>query len=400
MNKKFTSHAHILAMKITAIIAGILIIILIGMIFLGMYAEKQDQVRIFQERVNMLTKNTGMLNLIQNPTYENLLRRDGKGGWRIPGGMRNIVILDNGKIQVSGLLEKEWLSPDFFSGVMHDTIIKKNVDDDMYLFYAHKDGAKLYILYENLEFTEHMRENVMIFSLLAVLIFSILLYFVAYKLAVMTIQPMEQAIKHSKLYNHYLAHELKTPLAVMQSDLALAKKLPNDTSYIESAFLESKHLQNIIDGLLFVSEEKTTLHKLTLHPKDIFLSTQKTVALWFPEATLVIINTIPQMQSIRADEKLFSILAKNLLENIYKYAKEDTEATITYANHTLFISNILSKKIDSTLLWHLFEPFFWSGEKGSGLGLSIVKRICELHGWEIQAQEVNKQFQIQINMKV
>ena len=80
MNKKFTSHAHILAMKITAIIAGILIIILIGMTFLGMYAEKQDQVRIFQERVNMLTKNTGMLNLIQNPTYENLLRRDGKGG--------------------------------------------------------------------------------------------------------------------------------------------------------------------------------------------------------------------------------------------------------------------------------------------------------------------------------
>jgi len=50
---------------------------------------------------------------------------------------------------------------------------------------------------------------------------SVIIYFVSYFLAKFTIKPIEENNKKLKEYNHNLAHELKTPLAVIKSDLEL-----------------------------------------------------------------------------------------------------------------------------------------------------------------------------------
>jgi signal transduction histidine kinase len=46
-------------------------------------------------------------------------------------------------------------------------------------------------------------------------------YFIAYGLAKITIKPIEENNKKLKEYNHNLAHEIKTPLAVVKSNLEL-----------------------------------------------------------------------------------------------------------------------------------------------------------------------------------
>lgn len=206
-----------------------------------------------------------------------------------------------------------------------------------------------------------MKNSLLTSVLLSIILFSIILYFVAYKLAVMTLKPMEQAMKHSKLYNHYIAHELKTPLAVIQSDLALAKKVPDDTSYIQSAIDESKHLQNIIDGLLFVSEEKTTLHKVVCDLPDLLRQTEKSVRTYFPDATQNFVYSGDLKNVLKADEKLLSILIKNIFENIFKYAKNSSEVEVILSQSSLEIRNAVQKTISDTDKLYVFEPFFSAG---------------------------------------
>ncbi len=399
MKKQF-SQAHILALKITSIIAGILIVIGISMAFFGRFTEKNEQIRIFQNRAAILAKNGNILELMNQPVLDTLFQREDRSEgrkWKVPGGIRNLVIIEDDAMKTFWFLDKEEITSDFFSSMPTNVITKKDVGDDTFVFYVVKEGKRTYVLYENLEFVEHMKNSFMTSVLLSILLFSIILYFVAYKLAVMTLKPIEQAMKHSKLYNHYIAHELKTPLAVIQSDLALAKKVPDDDSYIQSALDESRHLQNILDGLLFVSEEKTTLHKIPCDLPDLLQQAEKSVRTYFPEATQSFMYTGERKRALKADEKLLSILMKNLFENVFKYAKESSEVAIILSDNSLEVRNIAQKTISETDKLYVFEPFFSAGWKGTGLGLSIVKRICDLHSWNVSITHEGKVFSITLS---
>jgi signal transduction histidine kinase len=51
----------------------------------------------------------------------------------------------------------------------------------------------------------------------------ILIYFLANRLSIIAMEPIKKANKNLKDYNHNLAHELKTPISIMRSDIELAK---------------------------------------------------------------------------------------------------------------------------------------------------------------------------------
>jgi signal transduction histidine kinase len=53
------------------------------------------------------------------------------------------------------------------------------------------------------------------------IILAILSYFISYFLAKITIKPIKEANELLKSYNHNLAHEVKTPMAVIKSNLEL-----------------------------------------------------------------------------------------------------------------------------------------------------------------------------------
>ena len=81
MKKQF-SQAHLLALKITSIIAGILILIGISMAFFGSFTEKNEQIRIFQSRAAILAKNSNILELMNQPIFDSLFQRDDRGEGR------------------------------------------------------------------------------------------------------------------------------------------------------------------------------------------------------------------------------------------------------------------------------------------------------------------------------
>ena len=81
---------------------------------------------------------------------------------------------------------------------------------------------------------------------------------------------------------------------------------------------------------------------------------------------------------------------QNLLENAYRYGKENGKVNVSLKKET---NNIILSVADDGIgiekdeQKKIFERFYRSDAsrsvKGTGLGLSMVKRIAELHGAEI-----------------
>ncbi|MBQ9679352.1 MAG: HAMP domain-containing histidine kinase [Ruminococcus sp.] len=90
--------------------------------------------------------------------------------------------------------------------------------------------------------------------------------------------------------------------------------------------------------------------------------------------------------TVNADRDLIKRAVENLIDNAVKYSDPDSVITISVTNNTLEVSNVCSSVMGSDLKT-MARPFA-RGDKartsekavqGSGLGLSIVKAVCDLH---------------------
>ena len=68
--------------RYTSIIAGILIVIGISMAFFGSFTEKNEQIRIFQNRAAILAKNGNILELMNEPVLDTLFQREDRSEGR------------------------------------------------------------------------------------------------------------------------------------------------------------------------------------------------------------------------------------------------------------------------------------------------------------------------------
>lgn len=83
---------------------------------------------------------------------------------------------------------------------------------------------------------------------------------------------------------------------------------------------------------------------------------------------------------------LINLLLRNLMDNAVRYSPENGNVCITLDRHALTIEN-LCQGITPEYLSRLGERFFrppGQEEAGSGLGLSIVRRIAELHDFRLE----------------
>jgi len=87
---------------------------------------------------------------------------------------------------------------------------------------------------------------------------------------------------------------------------------------------------------------------------------------------------------MRGDDQLLTVLLRNLLDNAVRYAPEGSLVTLRIAEDHLEIEND-GEPLSADQFSRLGERFHRAAgqqEVGSGLGVSIVRRIAALHGLE------------------
>lgn len=195
-----------------------------------------------------------------------------------------------------------------------------------------------------------------------------------------------------KRINANFAHEMRTPLAIIQGQLEgmLDGLIPNDRRVLESLLEENLRLSRIVvsvEELIQAEASALTLKRMRLHVKPLLES----IALRFIEdGRKKSINFIVECgQEVRIDadpERLTQILI-NLITNAVRAI--DNGGTIrlrgeTDTNGSRIIVADTGRGIAEADLPLIFERFYRKRSDGLGLGLPIVRELVDAHGGTIE----------------
>jgi signal transduction histidine kinase len=200
-----------------------------------------------------------------------------------------------------------------------------------------------------------------------------------------------------------ISHELKTPLTVIQGHAASMEASPaQDDRWQTSRRIvaeEAARLTQLVDNLLLLSRLEMPDFSLEIRPVNLEAVVEDAILQLSDLAKVRGISLSLQRESdlprIMADRARLKQVFINLLDNAIKYNREggavivrlnaDSERVVAQVTDT-------GESIPAQDLPHIFEKMYRVERRqgrpveGSGLGLSIVKRIVEQHGGSISVQ--------------
>lgn len=206
-----------------------------------------------------------------------------------------------------------------------------------------------------------------------------------------------------KEFNENSSHELQTPLAIIRNKLELLIQSKNlrdeDMVLIESVFYTINRLTQLNKGLILLSKiennQYSELSRINIGQllETLLISFEELIN----ERNITVELNILKVIIIPANQILIETLFFNLISNAIKHNLENAGTiTITLSKDMLEISNTGNElPVEAE---RMFERFLKSStsEMSVGLGLSIVKKICDLYKFKISYTCLNKIHTIRI----
>lgn len=200
-----------------------------------------------------------------------------------------------------------------------------------------------------------------------------------------------------KEFTENAAHEMQTPLAVVQSKIELllqdATLTEEQALNMEQASHSLKRLSNLNQSLLLLAkiensqfETQQTINLADTVNKYLQLfkemSMDKNIDVVYKNATPFMANLHPLL----ADS-----LISNLVGNAIKYNYPGGKMDITVNGNAISISNTSHQPaITADQLFRRFKKSTVPDEMSNGLGLAIVKKICDSNGLRIEYEYRNE----------
>ncbi|SMO68312.1 sensor histidine kinase [Fodinibius sediminis] len=209
------------------------------------------------------------------------------------------------------------------------------------------------------------------------------------------------------------AHDLRNPLTVIQGcALFLMEDDENHHLFTEDQYQfireikqSSEYMVEIIEDMLDISTFESGSISLELQEHNLNELIERAVMLNRPSAQkkdIRISVELPELPIIKSiDVHKFQQVLDNLLSNAIKYSHPRTEVQVfiegTSSSEVLIIVRDQGQGIPEEEIADIFEPFSalsvrpTSGEKNTGLGLTIAQKIVTAHGGTIEVEsEVGK----------
>ncbi len=215
-----------------------------------------------------------------------------------------------------------------------------------------------------------------------------------------------QELEHTEMlrsdFINNFSHEFKTPIVSIAGFAKLLRKgnlsEKEKEEYLEAIEEESLRLSDMANNVLNLTrvENQTILTNI----KEFNLSEQIRGAVLLLEEKWTSKNINMDLQfeeyNIKANEELLKQVWINLLDNAIKFSYENDTVTINIdQKETNFIIAITNhgKDIPKESIGRIFNKFYQADEShssyGNGIGLAVVKKICQLHNGKVSVTSAN-----------
>lgn len=202
----------------------------------------------------------------------------------------------------------------------------------------------------------------------------------------------QHLLNSQKQFLRHSVHETNTPLSVIMGNIELFEMEHGKNKYLSNIEVAMKNIFTIYDDLSYlVKKDQITYSK---HPIDLVDYVRSRIDFFTQVANqanldFVFESSIPSMPILFNDTKLQRIIDNNLT-NAIKYTLENENILITL-QPTTGQDYQLTISTHSTIIQHpqkVFEEYYREeqAKEGFGLGLNLVKRICNEEEVEISLE--------------
>lgn len=223
------------------------------------------------------------------------------------------------------------------------------------------------------------------FVALLILVSIFVVVVISFVLAKLFMRPIHQRMEQIEEFIQDVSHELNTPITALKMSASRAiTKGVYDGKILKNISISTKQLETIYQSLTYLNfSDKKEPKELV----DLATVVQRVVAYYEELSSAKKIDIIVQTQEKKIEiiPSRAELLLSNLLSNAIKYSMPESRITIHLTQEYLSIKDegvgIAKEKLDEVFKLYSRES---SVAGGFGVGLSIVKQICDEFAMEVE----------------
>jgi len=197
-------------------------------------------------------------------------------------------------------------------------------------------------------------------------------------------------VERDREFNSDVSHELRTPLAVIASTTELLQGSPDLTDKLRERLKRieraSRQATELIEALLLLSraERRGPTRGETTEVAKVAADVIESQRPQMRDKPLDIELAIQDAVSVNAPASVLSVALTNLIGNAIKYTLEgQVRVEVGSGRIEVIDTGPGIKPEDAERLFQRGVRGEGVGGSGAGLGLAIVRRLCDLYGWQV-----------------
>lgn len=218
---------------------------------------------------------------------------------------------------------------------------------------------------------------------------------------------VNEYVTREKNFTRYASHELRTPLAVLKGSISLLEKQQLNDSQIKVVSRMKpmvKEMEDLLEALFLLSrDQEPDISDEPVNVNSVVKQHLNSIERLFPDKKIETTLHSNVQLKMRISERLLVICLNNIIFNAFNYTEQGSIQVFIGRNFIRVSDTGIG--MDEKSLQRIFEPFYRANReqeqvKGFGLGMAIVKRICDQMDWQISIDsQPGKGTQIQLTLK-